>query len=68
MVTVKTVTVCDIFSNPPVFVIMFGAGAVGVGAASRYNSGSGSTETMQLLAALAPALARNTKINIIEVT
>jgi hypothetical protein len=36
MGTVKTVTVCDFFSSPLVFVIKFGAGA----AASRYGSGS----------------------------
>jgi hypothetical protein len=38
---VKTVTVCDVFSNLSVFVIKFGAGA-----ASRY--GSGSTKMMRL--------------------
>jgi hypothetical protein len=31
-VNVKTVTVCDIFRNPHVFAIKFGAGAVGAGA------------------------------------
>jgi hypothetical protein len=44
---IKTVTVCDNLSNPPVFIIKFGAGA-----ASRY--GSGSTKMMRLHAALAP--------------
>jgi hypothetical protein len=32
VVNVKTDTVCDIFSNPHVFAIKFGAGAVGAGA------------------------------------
>jgi hypothetical protein len=45
---VKTVTVCDIFSNPPMFVFKFEAGA-----ASRY--GSFSTKKMRLLAARATA-------------
>jgi hypothetical protein len=31
----KAVTVCNIFINPPVFDIMFGAGAVGYRAVSR---------------------------------
>jgi hypothetical protein len=46
---VKTVSVYDIFSNPPVFIIKFGAGAIGAGAASLY--GSSSTKMMPLLAA-----------------
>jgi hypothetical protein len=46
----KTVIVCDIFINPPVFNLNFGDGAAG--AASNY--GSGSTKMMRLLAA--PAL------------
>jgi hypothetical protein len=36
------------------FNTIFGAGAVGAGAASRYGSGSGSDQKMRLLAALAP--------------
>jgi hypothetical protein len=51
MGTVKTDTVCDIFSNPPVFVIKFGAGAAGAGATSCYGSGSGSTKKVRFLAA-----------------
>jgi hypothetical protein len=47
--TLKTVTVCDSFSNPPVFVIKFAAGE-----ASCYGSGSGTTKKMQLLGAPAP--------------
>jgi hypothetical protein len=31
---------CDIFNNPPMLNMKFGAGAVGAGAASRYGSGS----------------------------
>jgi hypothetical protein len=37
------------------FNIIVGAGAVGFGAVSRYGSGSGSDQKMQLLAALASA-------------
>jgi hypothetical protein len=64
MGTVKTVAVFDIFSNPPVFVIQFGAGAR---AASRYGfgSGSGSTKKMRLLAAPAPATQHCFYINTI---
>jgi hypothetical protein len=36
----KTIKVCDIFNNPPVFNIKFGAGAVGARSASPYGSGS----------------------------
>jgi hypothetical protein len=59
----ETVTVCDIFDNPPMFNFRFGAGAARAGGVLRY--GSGSIKMMQLLAAQAPA-AQNcfTLINI----
>jgi hypothetical protein len=43
----ETVTFCDIFYNPPMFNIRFGAGAIRAEAASRY----GSIKMMRLLAA-----------------
>jgi hypothetical protein len=45
----KNCKVCDILSNPPLFNIMFGAGAVGAGAALRF--GSGFTKMMRLFVA-----------------
>jgi hypothetical protein len=51
---IKTVTVCDIFSAPPVFIIKFGAGAGADGARAASCYGSGSAKMMQLLAAPAP--------------
>jgi hypothetical protein len=46
----QVVTFCDIFNNPPMMNMKFGAGAVGAGtgAASRYGSGSSSDQMMRL--------------------